>query len=719
MPDSESKSGFFGELRRRNVIRVAAAYIVIAWLATEIAAFLLKLIAAPGWSLRLLAIIFVVGFPVAIALAWVVQKQPDGRWAIDRSTGQHRIVIAAIVLGTLTTAGLSWLILPNLEDPSAIADYQPLPNSVAILPFADADSTPYERTVAGTLYTALLEGLNQSRELTQVQLRLRQRPRDVLSLGRRMRVAALLVGQVVQRPGGSRVEMQLLDVGRDRVHWSKAFDWDPTRIMDTAAAIANGVLEAMELSPMSRHKFTGTDRLDAYEAFLLGGQHRAAFNSALLAMAMDDYQRAIDLDSGYVLAYVALAETVGAYIWVTGPPEEERKALRTRAKQAFEAAVALDDQSAAVISLQGDHARGWQVKIQAYERALELDPHHAPSYHRLGNAMWANEKRDEAARLIAKALELDPLNAWYHNELGSVLLMLGRDEEAAAEYRKSIELEPDLAFNYIHLGAIEHLYFGRLDEAVINYRKAYALDPGGGWSAANLAYTYAYLGGEEEAFAWMEHSLAASPTKHWAWAMAVVVQERFGRREAALESSRRVLELKPNDMLALHLLGAQDIADDRPAQALERWEAAYPTFGMDALPKLTFREFEAALLFATNLMEAGEDERAQRLLRDCRSYLETAERRDEAYMLDPWIYSLLGQKEETLAALRYAIEERNVRDEGLLFEPWHFDFVREEPEFQRLEEMVKTDLASQLQRVREMERNGELPAAPGVVLIDH
>jgi len=714
MSTTEPKLGFFAELKRRNVVHVAAAYIVIAWLATEIAAFLLEQTGAPAWALRLLAIVFSVGFPVAVVLAWLVQKQPDGRWAIDQSAGQQRVVIGAIVLGVLITAGLSWLILPNLEDPPAITDYQPLPDSVAILPFADADSTPHARAVAGTLYTALLEGLNQSRELTQVQLRLRQRPRDVRSLGRRVRVVALLVGQVVQQPGGSRVEMQLLDVGRDRVRWSQAFDWDPTRIMDTAAAIANGVLEAMDLPPMSQHKFTGTDRLDAYEAFLLGGQHRASFNSALLATAMDDYQRAIDLDPGYVLAYVALAETIGAYLWVTGPPQEERIALLARAEEAFYAAVALDDQSAAVISLQGDYARGWQVKIQAYEHALELDPHHAPSYYRLANAMWANEKREEAARLIAKALELDPLNAFYHNELGSVLLMLGRDQEAAAEYRKSIELEPDLPFNYVHLGAIEHLYFGRLDEAVINYRKAYTLDPGGGWSAANLAYTYAYLGGEEEAIAWMEHSLAASPTKHWAWAMAVVVQERFAQREAALESSRRLLELKPNDMLALYLLGAQDIADDRKAQAFERWEAAYPTFGMDALPELTFREFEAALMFATNLMEAGEEEWARRLLRDCRSYLETAERRDESYMLDPWMHSLLGQKEETLAALRYAIEERNVRDEGLLFEPWHFDFVREEPEFQRLVEIVKTDLARQLERVREMERNGEMPPAPGV-----
>jgi len=713
VPETERKPGLFSALRRRRVITVAGAYLAVGWLITEIAGFLLEQAGAPAWSVRLLAIAFVVGFPVAVTLAWTIRRGPGRAWAIDSSSGQTRNVIGALALGVAATAGLSWLIIPGMEPPAELSDYRPLPRSIAILPFANDDETPHSRTVADTLYTALVEGLNQAPDLTRVRLRLEQRPRDPIALGRSVRVAALLVGRVKHAAGRTRVELQLWDVARDRIRWAHTLDWDQTGVMDAGANIANGVLEAMGLPPVTRQRFAGTDDLDAYEAFLLGGRHRASFKSAMLAMAMDDYERAIEHDPGYVLAHVALAETIGAYIWVSGPPEEQRKALRERAQAAMQTAAAIDDRSAAVISLLGQYARGREVRIQAFRHALEVDPGHAPSYFRLGKAMWASEDREEAMRLIRKALELDPLNARYHNDLGNVLWMLQRDEEAAAEFRRSIELEPGLAFNYMNLGAIEHLHFGRLDEAVVNYRRAHALDPGGGWSAANLAYTYAYLGGEEEALAWLENSLETSPTKSWAWAMAAVVQERVGRHEAALESARRLLELKPNDEIGLYLLAAHDIAEGRAARAVERWETAYPMFAIGETSELTFRDFEALLMFSTNLMEAGEGTRARRLLRDCQGYLDNATRRDESYMLYPWIQSLLGRKEGTLTALRYAVEERNVRDEGLLFEPWHFDFLRDEPEFQRLVTLVKTDLARQLQRVREMERAGELPPGPG------
>ena len=104
---NKQQTGFLTELRRRRVLPVAGAYIAIAWLITEIAEYLLGQVGAPGWVLRLLAIVFIVGFPVAVALAWIVQVQPDGRRAIDSSGGQHRAVISAVLLGIVVTAGLA------------------------------------------------------------------------------------------------------------------------------------------------------------------------------------------------------------------------------------------------------------------------------------------------------------------------------------------------------------------------------------------------------------------------------------------------------------------------------------------------------------------------------------------------------------------------------------------------------------------------------------
>jgi TolB-like protein len=389
-------SKFFTELRRRRVLQITGAYIAGAWLLTEIASFLLEQTAAPDWILRLVAIVFVVGFPLTVVLAWVVQVQPDGKWAVDSSKGHHRTVFAAVALGIAATAGLSWLILPRIGDIAVGPAYQPIPNSVAILPLTTAVGTAHERSIAETLFVSLGKGLDQSADLILMDLRkLNEQPGDPAEFGRSIKAAALLTGKILQAPGATRIQMDLLDVGRSEVTWSQTFDWDATRIADTGSAIANGVLEAMTLPVLSRDKFAGTDNPEAYDAFLLGGQHAASFNIAKLAMAMDDFQRAIDLDPEYVLAYVALAETIWWYRGLKQPEEAEVQALENRARQALETALELDSESAAAISHLGTLSDDRELEIQAYEHALELDPNHAKSYHRLG---WAVQKQRAGIR---------------------------------------------------------------------------------------------------------------------------------------------------------------------------------------------------------------------------------------------------------------------------------------------------------------------------------
>jgi len=152
MSNKVAKSGhkrqsFFSELRRRRVLPVAGAYIAIAWLVTEAAGFLLEQAGAPDWILRVLAIALVVGFLVVVIIGWVVQVEPGGKWALDSSKGQGKMVAAAVICGLVLTAGLSWLIIPHIEDIPDYPDYDPLPNSVAILPFLDPDLTPNEVTI--------------------------------------------------------------------------------------------------------------------------------------------------------------------------------------------------------------------------------------------------------------------------------------------------------------------------------------------------------------------------------------------------------------------------------------------------------------------------------------------------------------------------------------------------------------------------------------------
>ena len=245
------------------------------------------------------------------------------------------------------------------------------------------------------------------------------------------------MGQFTQSPDGARIEMQLLDVLLEDVIWSQAFDWDPTQVIEISNAIANGMLEAMVLPALSQKKFTGTDSAQAYEALLTGEEHAAAWSAEMLAVAIEDYQRAIDLDRAYVQAYIGLAQTIYDLVVLSDLPQTEQEVLEERARVAVDIAQKLDRESADAISLLGLGTENRQLRIQAFERALELDPDHYMSYYRYAMQMKKDGNLEEAERLIKRAIQLRPMSARFRTELAGILRAQGREEEAQAEMEKA------------------------------------------------------------------------------------------------------------------------------------------------------------------------------------------------------------------------------------------------------------------------------------------
>lgn len=430
-------SSFLKELMRRRVLQIGGAYIAGAWLGAEIFSFLFEQFQAPSWSYRLLAIIFVVGFPISMVLAWVIQVKEDGRWEIDPMRGDTKTLTVAMVSGLLITAGLSWLILPQREPPPV---YEPLPSSLAVLPFADPATTPHERQAADTLYRSLMEGLEQSLELTLVRLGPGEQPGDMAVFGESLGVAGLASGQFGKSGAGAHIDVRMLDVVTGEVSWSQSYDWDATQIVETANAIANGLLQAMDLPPLEQGRFTGTDNRGAYEAFLAGEQHAATLDPNLLKQAVEEFQVAIDMDPGYVQAYVGLAQALYDMLETDGLPESERQEIVQRAHRAVDIAQKFDPDSAEAISLLGLELDNRQLRIQTWERALELDPDHAISYFRYARELKEAGKLEEAERLLERAVTLSPANARFRTELAEVFSLQGREEEAQAELEKVAQL---------------------------------------------------------------------------------------------------------------------------------------------------------------------------------------------------------------------------------------------------------------------------------------
>jgi tetratricopeptide (TPR) repeat protein len=408
-------SGFFAELKRRKVLQIGGGYIAGAWLVTEVLSFLFdqfqapdwgyRLI-APDWGYRLIAIVFVAGFPISMILAWMIQVREDGSWTLDPSRGQRRTLALAIVIGFAITVGL-----PRTETEPR---YQPLPGSLAVLPFVPAADTASAQTAAESLYFSVMEGLEQAAGLTLIRLRPSEQSDDPQAFAESLGVAALASGRMVQSEAGMTVEVTFRDVTVGEVTWADDFPWEPTRGIEAANGIANGLLQAMGLSKLDERQFAGT-----------------------LAAAIEDYQTAIDLDAGFVQAYIGLAQSLYDLADLAGTEGDEREEMERRAGRAVNIAQRLEPESADALSLIGLGQSNRQMRIVAYERALELDPDHYMSYYRYALQMKADGELEEAERLIRRAISLQPRSARFRDELAAILELQGRADEAESERQKA------------------------------------------------------------------------------------------------------------------------------------------------------------------------------------------------------------------------------------------------------------------------------------------
>jgi tetratricopeptide (TPR) repeat protein len=509
-----------------------------------------------------------------------------------------------------------------------------------------------------------------------------------------------------------------VDVGRDVVFWSQELEWDPTRIMESGTAIANGVLEAMGLQVLSQQKFTGTDNQDAYEAVLLGLQHVTTYKITDVAKAMEYFQQAVDLDPSYGLAYVHLAWVINVFIRYKDPDEEERQLLHDRARQALETALELDSDSAAAISQLGWMTENRELRVQLWERALEIDPNHAHTYVRLGKQMWRDGNLTEAERLYRKSLELKPMDAADHADLGLILNDMGRVEEAIAELSNAIELEPGMPFSHEAIGRMEYFERGNLDEAVTHFRMAYSLDPERGSSANFMTIVYAEMGAREEAIAWMARALHLRPTDYFTQIAAYFSMMMLGDIDAAVSHVEGALELYPRDSHALRELGTHDIDAGRTQIAMERWRQAHPELASGDDPVVELSNIAAAMDYLTNLAQAGRSGQVQIFTERLLPLVGQVRMRSEQNDYLTRIHAALGNRVQALDSMRKEIVDGNRRWGLFSFDQSEFDFMRDDPEFVRLMRIGKADLEEQLERVRQMERKGELAPAPGIDLPD-
>src|SRR5947208_16693434 len=264
-------SGFFEELQRRKVYRVAAAYIIAAAFIIQIGSAVFPAWELPNWTLRLVIVLLLVGFPIALILAWAYDVTPQGIQATPKVPGGHRRrnIILLVAAGAIISTAAGFFLLPR-------APARKIDKSVAVLPFQNLTDEKANAYFAEGIQNEILTKLATVRDLKVISrtstAKYQSKPDNLKTVAQELGVSTVLEG-TVQRAGDKvRVNVQLIDARADTNLWSKSYDRDFKNVLTVESEVSQEIAEALQanLSPSESHVLVSaqTHDTEAYDLFL-------------------------------------------------------------------------------------------------------------------------------------------------------------------------------------------------------------------------------------------------------------------------------------------------------------------------------------------------------------------------------------------------------------------------------------------------------------------
>jgi TolB-like protein/Tfp pilus assembly protein PilF len=554
---------FFGELKRRNVYKVAVAYAVVAWLLLQAASIFFPAFDAPPWVMKVFIIFIIFGFPLALILSWAFEITPEGikleseiepGKSIKRRTG--RKIVAITIALAVVAAGLfvyqmvgrdRWARRSDQTGesgrPPASAGSLPAPNkSIAVLPFENLSRDPDNAYFCEGVQDEILTRLAKVADLKVISRTSTQHfkstPDNLSRIAKQLGVTHVLEGSVQKASDQVRVNVQLINALTDAHLWADTYDRKLTDIFAVETEIAKTIAETLQARLTGSEKIAittkPTENPEAHELYLKGRffwNRRTAEN---LAKAADYFQQAIEKDPKYALAYAGLADChvlLPAYPGLGNTPRDELPKALDAARKAVE----LDDTLAeAHTSLARALASDLQLAAATteFKRAIELNPNYATAHQWFGECLQSQGQLEEALAELKRAQELDPLSLVISSLYGFALDSVGKSNSAIAQLRKTIEIDPNFGNAHGLLGIVlEHN--GQLKEAIAEYEKNNSLHEDA-ISLAQLAGAYFLVGRTAEAQHVWDKLKALSDRQYVpAYSMAVA-QSSFGNKDEAI-----------------------------------------------------------------------------------------------------------------------------------------------------------------------------------------
>lgn len=542
-----SKPGFFQELRRHHVFRVAAAYAVVSWLAIQVVAVIFPLLQFPAWLARAIVVLALAGFPIALVLAWAFQA-PDDRQPATASSRRRslRIGISLGAVGVLVAilGGTVWWyfgpIEPTLRGVDAgVAQESVNPKSIAVLPLSALGAGSGNDYLGQGISEELLDGLARIPGLEVIgrtsSFRFRDSKLGARAIGRALGARNLLSG-VVQRSGDElRVNMELDDTVTGTRLWSQQYDEKMGNLFALEDRISDAVVSALkvQLGGIDARKlvFSGTANAQAHDLYLQGTRLAWHTDEASLDQALALFNQAIAEDPNYAAAWSGMAR---AYINLADVYRAPL-ALLPAMRGAAEKAVALNPELAAGHLQLGYIAMSYDLDYakaeQELELALKLQPNLAEAHAMQGFYLSRVARHQRAARAQFRiARKLDPLNPWFARWEAYVAAAQG-DEAGAVRLATEVDrLDPKFAYNGDAVAMVDGA-FGRWRACVDRYTVQHATPS---QASPQLAVCQAHAGDTASARAYLARLEAEAAHRYVDRTYTAAIYAALGDRDAAM-----------------------------------------------------------------------------------------------------------------------------------------------------------------------------------------
>ncbi len=510
MPDGESNlQRWFGELKRRKVFRVIVMYLLAAWVVIQVADAVFEPLGLPQWSMKLVIVLAVLGFPVACALAWAFDVSPSG---IERTPPRHRSEPAE--------PALIGAAAPPAADGTAVAPAAAPAESVAILPFVDLsperDQEYFCEGIAEEIVNALccIRGLRIASRTSASQFK--GRPVDVREIGRSLGVGSVLEGSV--RKSGDRVRITAQLVGSaDGYHlWSESFDRRLEDIFAIQSEIAQKLVAALRLS-LSRQETAlierrGTRNAEAYDHYLRGQAMLRDGTDSTLPKAVAAFRAAIDCDPMFAQAHAGLANAVAIRgQWRLDVTPAEFKEALEEINRAIELEPRMPEAFVARACLMSMQQRNREAS-EAFEEAIRLNPASYEAHYMYARHCFATGEFERSVALFEIAIRLRPDDYQPVTMLVGAMEKLGHPEvrqamqRAMAAIDRHLELEPEDG-RALQLGAVQAANLGNLARTEELAGRAMAARPNEFATFYNLGCAFAVLGRREQALELLDRAV--------------------------------------------------------------------------------------------------------------------------------------------------------------------------------------------------------------------